>query len=91
RVERVRGFELDETPQPSPGSVLVLHDDGASEAQRRFRYGIAPRVVIGSLTSEIDPAGAGDEQRLAQPFHYAELIRAVESLLGEPAPQRRAA
>jgi CheY-like chemotaxis protein len=83
RVERVRGFEAPATTEP--GSVLVLHDDGADDVRRRHRYGTVPRVVIGSVTTA---SGDTTEQRLAQPFQYAELIRAVESLLDD---ERRAA
>jgi hypothetical protein len=89
RVERVRGFDP-AAATPAPGSVLVLHDDGASDVGRRHKYGTAPRVVIGSVTSEPQPTSAPGEQRIAQPFHYAELIRAVESLLADE-PVRSAA
>lgn len=79
RVERVRGFDPSAIPA-APGTVLVLHDDGASESDRRHKYGTIPRVIIGSLASGSAKTG-GTECRLAQPFQYAELIRAVESLL----------
>lgn len=85
RVERVRGF--DPAVSPPSNTVLVLHEDGNSEAARRHKYGTVPRVIIGSLASDCGAAPAGGtEQRLVQPFQYAELIRAVESLL---APDER--
>jgi hypothetical protein len=87
-VERVRGFDLPHPPQPA-GMVLVIHDDGGSHTQRHFRYGTVPRVVVGSFTAEAAP-GLPGEQRLTQPFDYAELIRAVETLLASE-PQRSAA
>lgn len=88
RVERVRGF--DPARSTATDTVLVLHDDGSSDAARRHKYGTVPRVIIGSLApgSAAAPAG-GTEQRLAQLFQYAELIRAVESLLA--GDERRAA
>ena len=86
RVDRVRAF--DPAP-PAAGSVLVLHDDGSSEANRRHKYGTAPRVIIGSFTTA--PASGDSEHRLAQPFQYAELIRAVESLLDAGEARRPAA
>lgn len=89
RVERVRGYAPELASKGD--AVLILHDDGASEAARRHRYGTTPRVVIGSLTSDRVPAaGSRGERRLEQPFHYAELIRAVESLLGADGDRRAA-
>lgn len=88
RVDRVRAF--DPAP-PAAGSVLVLHDDGSSEANRRHKYGTAPRVIIGSFTTTASPAADESEHRLAQPFQYAELIRAVESLLDSHKSLRPAA
>jgi hypothetical protein len=90
RVERVRGFDPSASPT-APGTVLVLHDDGASESARRRKYGTVPRVIIGSLKSGSAADAHGTEQRLAQPFQYAELIRAVESLLAGDEAHRSAA
>lgn len=87
QVERVRAFELDAAA--SDRHVLVLHDDGSQEA-RRTRHGETPRVVIGSMTTE-ETSSDSSERQLSHPFHYAELIRAVESLLAEGAPRRSAA
>ncbi len=102
RVDRVRSFEP--SPEASADTVLIVHDDGRSDGDRRFKYGTTPRIVIGSITTTEAPRGessggetacsAGscqDERRLAQPFHYAELIRAVESMLESPGSQRSAA
>lgn len=89
RVERVRGFDPELATRCN--AVLVLHDDGASEATRRRKYGTTPRVVIGSLTSDQVPCPPEqEERRLIQPFHYAELIRAVESLLDADCDRRAA-
>jgi len=89
RVERVRGYEAGSAA--NRGAVLVLHDDGASDKARRHKYGTVPRVIIGSLLSADGETGVGtEEQRLAQPFQYAELIRAVESLLATDETRRAA-
>lgn len=90
RVERVRSFDPASMP-PTEGSVLVVHDDAASEVDRRFKYGTVPRVIIGTITTDDAVPSSGDERRLSQPFQYAELIRAVEALLDEQMPQRSAA
>lgn len=89
RVERVRGFDSESSAKRD--AVLVLHDDGVSPAARRHKYGTAPRVIVASLTSDhMTAVDAPEEQRLTQPFHYAELIRAVESLLAAPRDRRAA-
>ncbi|MGC1275818.1 MAG: hypothetical protein WBC44_19095 [Planctomycetaceae bacterium] len=88
RVDRIRSF--DSATTPTERSVLVVHDDAASDVDRRFKYGTVPRIVIGTITTEDVAPSPGDERRLSQPFQYAELIRAVEELLAEP-PSRRAA
>ena len=86
QVERVRAFELDKASTEQ--HVLIVHDEGAP-ATRRSKHGKTPRVVIGSITT---PASDdANERQLAHPFHYAELIRAVESLLNDQSAQRTAA
>ena len=94
QVDRVRGFDLAHSRSTEAG-VLVVHDDGHSGGCRSTAPARAARVVIASFTSDDDaaasvesvaPYSTTNERRLAQPFHYAELIRAVESLLSEEQP-----
>ncbi|MDQ3330457.1 MAG: hypothetical protein M3552_07370 [Planctomycetota bacterium] len=85
RVERVRDFAFGKD-RPAKDSVLVLHDDGAADASRRSKYGQAPRVVIGSMTTRDLPP---NEKHLSPIFQYAELIRAVEGLLNEQSSRSR--
>lgn len=87
QVERVRAHDFEVASHQN--HVLVLHDDGPQAARRR-KHGNTPRVVIGSMTSNLF-CGDTSERHLAHPFHYAELIRAVESLLNEEPEQRAAA
>jgi hypothetical protein len=83
RVERVRSHAAD-CAQRTCDSVLVLHDDAAGT--RRSRYGNAPRVVIGSMTiAAADPSVA----HLSPMFQFAELVRAVEALLGQQTPAKK--
>jgi hypothetical protein len=86
RVERIRSHAT-VCEKRTSNSVLVLHDD--AEGTRRSQYGSAPRVVIGSITSEAaDPS----ETHLSSMFQFAELVRAVEDLLTQQASaERRAA
>ena len=79
RVERVRSHSAT-SAKPIHGSVLVLHDNAVGT--RRSKYRGAPRVVIGSMSSEAaDPS----ETRLSPMFQFAELVRAVEGLLTQQA------
>lgn len=86
RVERVRSHAAD-CASRTTNSVLVLHDD--AKGARRSKYGSTPRVVIGSISSEAaDPS----ETHLSPMFQFAELVRAVEGLLGQQAStEKRAA
>jgi hypothetical protein len=75
RVERLRSHAATSV-KPTHNSVLVLHDN--AEGSRRSKYRGAPRVVIGSMSSE---AAEPSETRLSPMFQFAELVRAVEGLL----------
>ena len=87
QVDRVRAFEFARLAD-EPDGVLVLHDDGARPPATS--NGRVPRVIIGSIAAAAESDRLPDAgPRLSQPFHYAELIRAVESLLAE-GPEREA-
>lgn len=47
-------------------------------------------MIIGSLATDDARDRAPSAPRLQQPFHYAELIRAVESLLDENSARKAA-
>ena len=79
RVERIRSHAA-AIAQHTHNSVLVLHDD--AEGSRRSKYGSAPRVVIGSISSDSTNSTA---THLSPMFQYAELVRAVEGLLTQQA------
>jgi hypothetical protein len=85
RVARVRSHAV-ERAQPTHNSVLVLHED--AEDTRRSKYRGAPRVVIGSMSSE---AAEPSETRLSPMFQFAELVRAVEGLLTQQASDSKRA
>ncbi len=87
RVDRMRSYSFDDS-HPSKHSVLVVHDDGTGNHEKRSKYGAAPRVVIGSITST---DSSPDETYLSPLFHFSELIKAVEGLLDEQGSTTRAA
>ena len=61
---------------------MVLHvEEGPAACSSRDGWEDVPRILIGA-TSNDNPAlsGAG-EHFLEKPFHYGDLIRAIESLL----------
>lgn len=89
RVDRIRAYELDQFAQ-DPRNLLVLHQEDTPPAPAPPQLPTTPRVIIGSLSAEDARDSPTSSPRLQQPFHYAELIRAVESLL-HANPTRKAA
>ena len=89
RVDRIRSFDEAPSPAIDPADVLIVHEDSPVTSRHTRDTPQQRRIVIGSIaTSESTPDG---EQRLSHPFQYAELNRAVEALLDEPARRRAVA
>ena len=84
QVNRVRRHCADQAAQAAPPSVVVLHSD---EAQPEPLPGTSldevPRVIIG--TAQLPEPASGTSHYLQHPFHYRELIAAIEQLLGSEA------
>lgn len=86
---------------PRDAEVFVLDEDdlATSSGVSHPAPVLRNRVVLGSPAAPpaAGPAAADSANYLPKPFQYAELIRAVETLLAEreaqaqPAPERRAA
>ncbi len=82
-VNRIRThFPHDDQSAPPP-HLVILHEDHSDPAPAEDSWPDVPRVIIGSITaSEAEHRPAGPrEQYLSEPFHYGELIQAVERLL----------
>lgn len=60
-----------------PG-VLVLHE--VNEQSPLDRWGNTPRVIIGKLSTETSKSD-NRQQHLESPFHYGELVRAINHML----------
>jgi DNA-binding response OmpR family regulator len=95
QVERIRDREFsDDRASVAPPRIVVLHhDDPPSERAVRVRvarWEDVPHVIIGSAEFA-EPAVDGNGQFLPKPFHYRELIGAIEQLLSEPERRLRAA
>lgn len=60
--------------------VLEAHELDPPGAAPRL-WDNVPRVIIGSAQIPTDPTSSSDEQHLSKPFHYGELIQAIERLL----------
>jgi len=80
--------------QPAPSqstvveriSVVVVDEETAeSRGVDRSHWGDAPRVIIGRLRLPVDFDGNPRERFLQKPFHYADLIREIESLIADAA------
>lgn len=76
-VNRVRQAQLSGRISARP-KVVVWHADDSSDAEPPCRWHGIPRVVIGQMRCS---GSADDAAQFSQPFDYAELLRAVESLL----------
>jgi hypothetical protein len=79
RVNRLHGPHVSGSARPS---VLVIHEDERTAGSRPVRdeWPPVPRVVIGRYRNA-RRRGDRDCRYLPQPFDYAELVGAIESLL----------
>ncbi len=70
-----------DTQKEVPSIIVVRDNDSSDSTTKQLGWNQVPKVVIGSVYS---PQKSGSEQStrfLVQPFHYAELIDSIESLL----------
>ncbi len=89
-VNRIRTRFAQSSHSSNPPHVVILHEDHTQKIapESLDSWPDIPRVVIGSLTmsnapNSCGPQGDAGEQYLSQPFHYRDLINAVEKLLAE--------
>ena len=85
-VDRIRGDSTEPFPQDSPRpSVVVIHEDDARARSNGSNvWNEVPRVVIGSAEFSGSQTSTHDRHYLTKPFHYRELIQAIEQLLADP-------
>lgn len=83
-----RGVRVDEFPRPSqtqspsnPPSVIVLDAESISDSPSPTHWNNVPQVIIGRIHCEEPAAESGARHYLHKPFHYAELVQAIESLI----------
>ncbi len=84
-VNRIRRHGAASVPPLPPPHVVVWHEDHeASDFEVNDSWPDVPRVIIGSLSVPRPAAGKDSrEHYLSQPFHYRDLIQAVERLLAK--------
>ena len=87
RVERHRSSLAVSSVMP-PKVMVVDLDDEHSQAFSAAAWPDVPRVILGSIPAEQDSSEA---RFLEKPFHYPELVRAVQNLLDLPNVPRRVA
>ncbi len=92
QVERVRGGGSgDRQALLSSPSVVVFDDDDPTTTRLRLkRWRGVPHVIIGSAEFAAE-SSTHDGHFLQKPFHYRELIQAIEQLLSDTASENRAA
>ena len=76
-VHRVRQAQLTATDSRRP-NVVVWHADESADGGPRPRFADVPQIVIGK--ARLNSAAAGTPH-FVQPFHYIELLQAIESAL----------
>jgi len=86
RVNRIRKQHsgditfADEVP-----SIVVVHDDDVSHySTNKPGWNKVPKIVIGSVKKRPSSNSNESTHFLVQPFHYAELVDSIESLLQQP-------
>lgn len=84
-VNRVRAHAPHAVPS-NPASLVVLHEDDWPADRHSGAWENVPRVIIGSAA--VPDSSDGEACYLQKPYHYGELIRAIERLLATP--RRRA-
>lgn len=88
QVDRVR--RLDQVPKAAGDdrpALMIVDAESSPDAEHSNRgFAQVPRVIIGSVrvAAEDDASGSTSRQYLAKPFHYAELLRAIDILLAKP-------
>ena len=86
RVNRVRNQHSgDITSDDEVPSIVVVHDEDASRyTTDKPGWNKVPKIVIGSVNKQAFSKSDQSTRFLVQPFHYAELIDSIESLLQQP-------
>jgi hypothetical protein len=77
-VDRTPAWKLEHTSPITAHDVVVLDSDRHVLESPQFAG--QPQVILGSLTVPCEDSGA-PRRFLQKPFHYGELIQAIESLL----------
>ncbi|WP_166824997.1 hypothetical protein [Thalassoroseus pseudoceratinae] len=102
-----RGMEIDrvkaETNRVSgndqEANLIVLHEQTDASSKSDDQRSAVPRVIIGRMersqprqASKPTPESGSSERYLSEPFHYGELVQAIEDLLADAdTDQQRAA
>ncbi|MCH9656174.1 MAG: hypothetical protein K0U86_07575 [Planctomycetes bacterium] len=86
RVNRIRQQHSgDITSAEEVPSILVVHDEDASHCTKdKPGWNKVPKIVIGSVKKRSTSNTDQSTHFLVQPFHYAELIDSIESILQQP-------
>jgi DNA-binding response OmpR family regulator len=86
-VDRVRRLDQVREADGAGRPTLMVVAAGESDVGVDADCSLAdvPRVIIGTLQVAAEtPSASASRQYLAKPFHYAELLRAIDNLLTQP-------
>ena len=97
-IDRVKADTNRHTDAEQNANVVVLHEASNSHAASGSGTSDVPRVIIGrmertrsSRSVSVTDAPSTSERYLAEPFHYGELIQAIEDLLADDSSQQNRA
>ncbi len=97
-IDRVRANSDRAACDTQDANVIVLHEETTAQPAAGRKSSDVPRVIIGRMErTQPTPrngvtAASSSERFLAEPFHYGELVQAIEDLLaGGEASDARAA
>ena len=88
-IDHVKAKSNDSSCETQDANVIVLHEETTGQPVTGRHSSDVPRVIIGRMertqpTRRAEASAASSSERfLAEPFHYGELVQAIEDLLAD--------
>ena len=89
-IDRVKAETNRESGNNQEANLIVLHEETNVSSMPDDQPSAVPRVIIGRMersqprqASKPNPDTSSSERYLSEPFHYGELVQAIEDLLAD--------